>query len=248
MTTFVVVPCFNEAFRWSSEYWDRLLALSDFRWIFVDDGSSDNTGSLIRDLCRGTPNHLIVQRTNLGKAEAVRSGMLSALSEASHSDIVGFVDADGAFKADDIARLARLLSDWADRTEVIEAVWSSRVALAGRDIRRTPRRHYLGRVAATVLSWGDAPFPYDTQSGLKFFRPTPALHSVLNEPFRTRWLFEVEMLQRFRQQNERTMKVWEEPVNFWQDVTGSKVSSREVLRIGREILFIKSRSGKIYDH
>ena len=239
MTVFIAVPCFNEGSRWSTTYWSRLMELPDFRWIFVDDGSSDNTRSLIEFECEGTPNRLITQPRNLGKAEAVRLGMLTALSEATDLDVIGFMDADGAFNVGDIQRLAQVMTEKSAGTQQIEAVWSSRVALAGRDIQRTPKRHYLGRVAATVLSWGDNSIPYDTQSGYKLFRPTPNLRHVLSEPFMTRWLFEVEMLERFKRQNERSMVIWEEPVDFWQEIPGSKVSPREFVRIGQEIISVK---------
>jgi len=239
MTVFMTVPCFNEAFRWSTEYWSRLSGLPGFRWIFVDDGSTDNTRSLIDLVCKGNSNQLLLQPTNLGKAEAVRCGMLAALSEADNSDIIGFLDADGAFEVGDIERLARVMREGPACGQPIEAVWSSRIALAGRDIIRTPQRHYLGRAAATVLSWGNDSLPYDTQSGFKLFRATPELHRLMAKPFKTRWLFEFEMLHRYEEQNDRSMQVWEEPVGFWREVPGSKISVREAVRIGREIVSVK---------
>lgn len=239
MTTHVVVPCFNEADRWNPGYWQRLISLPQTRWIFVDDGSSDGTLALLESACIGTPGRLLAQPSNSGKAEAVRVGLLAALGEASGDDTVAFMDADGAFGINDVERLCELITVL---DEEFDALWSSRVALAGRSIQRTARRHYLGRIAATVLSWNDHAVPYDTQSGFKLFRPTNTLGQILQTPFETRWLFEVEMLNRFRRYAGRPMAIWEEPLFFWHDVPGSKVSGREVLRIGREILKVKRAS------
>lgn len=239
MTTHVVVPCFNEADRWKPEYWQRLISLPRTRWIFVDDGSSDNTLVLLESACTDARGQVLAQPSNRGKAEAVRVGLLAALGRAGGEDAVAFMDADGAFGIDDVERLSDLMAVLGD---AYDALWSSRVALAGRSIERTARRHYLGRIAATILSWNDQSIPYDTQSGFKLFRPTNVLDQILQKPFETRWLFEVEMLNRFRRYTGRPMNIWEEPLSSWQDVPGSKVSGREVLRIGREILKVKRTS------
>lgn len=242
MTTFVVVPCYNEESRWNRRYWSELLELPGFHWIFVDDGSRDSTGKLIAEICTHDNAELVTKKVNSGKAEAVRSGLLSAVDRAGPEDLVGFMDADGAFDLPDIRRLTSLIQPGTKLHENFDALWSARVALAGRSIRRSSLRHYLGRVAATVLSWKDASIPYDTQSGFKLFKPTSDFLNVLSTPFSTRWLFDVEMLTRFSSQTGRAMVIWEEPLESWADVAGSKVSLRETLRIGGEILTVKSRA------
>jgi dolichyl-phosphate beta-glucosyltransferase len=116
-----------------------------------------------------------------------------------------------------------------------DAVWSSRVALAGRAIRRRPTRHYLGRVVGTYLFRGLDGMPYDSQSGLKLFGAGPALDRVLCRPFRTRWLFEVEMMARWRADHGSPMRVWEVPVESWHDVAGTRIRGLELVRLAREV-------------
>ncbi len=239
MTGVIVVPCFNEAERWNLEYWEEMLALPDLRWLFVDDGSTDSTATLIEKTARLGDASTLELQPNAGKAEAVRRGMLHALKTGVLHGPVGFMDADGAFSSKDVADLlevyARLSSNGGD----FDAVWSSRVALAGRDISRSTGRHYLGRGVATLVSLGELEMPYDTQSGLKLFKPSEQLLRCLERPFRTRWLFELELLSRFRIEKAGGLRIWEEPLNYWHDVPGSKITARETLRIFKELTVLK---------
>lgn len=239
MSTLLVIPCFNEERRWHREYWIDLAGLPDVHWLFVNDGSSDRTAAILEELRHLANVDVLNLHRNTGKGEATRAGMLRGLnvglSEFAH---VGFMDADGAFSRGDVeatCKKSKELSMVAD----IDAVWSSRVALAGRDIQRSPARHYVGRVVATLLSVGADPLPYDTQAGLKIFRVSSDLRACLTNPFETRWLFEVELLARWKKMTGRSMRIWEEPLEFWKDVGGSKITGRESARIVRELWHVK---------
>lgn len=239
MTYLLVVPCFNEAHRWSGEYWAEMCSTADVHWLFVNDGSTDRTSEVLSALARHSNIDVLDLQVNVGKGEATRSGILWALNSDRRSvQGVGFMDADGAFHRTDVERLAHRFAELMVESD-IDAVWSSRVALAGRDIHRSQFRHYLGRAVATLLSVGAEALPYDTQSGLKFFRPSRELRACLEQPFSTRWLFEIEMLMRWKHITGQAMRVREEPLEFWQDVAGSKVTLGESKRIARELLRIK---------
>jgi glycosyltransferase involved in cell wall biosynthesis len=199
--------------------------------IFVDDGSSDGTAELLGLSAAQVGASVLRLARNAGKAEAVRRGLLQALG--SGADVVGFLDADGAFPASEPQRLLEILSDDFGAGE-LDAVWSSRVALAGRDVTRTLSRHYMGRVMATYVLRGQDGAPYDSQSGLKWFVASKTFVSVLADPFVTRWLFEIEMLARHRTLTGRPLKIWEEPCSKWDEIAGSRVTSKETLRIIRE--------------
>jgi glycosyltransferase involved in cell wall biosynthesis len=88
----LVVPCYNEALRLDLNYWTDLLAsLPEVFFLFVNDGSMDNTALMISSLTE--PNFgLMTLEKNSGKAEAVRKGLLSLLDGRSQYDILGFVD------------------------------------------------------------------------------------------------------------------------------------------------------------
>lgn len=236
----MIVPCFNEAERFDSQYWVEMLTIPDTQWIFVNDGSTDDTRHCLRDIKSRTGAEVVDLQTNLGKANAIRAALLRFADE-SHFPLVtslGFMDADGAFDRKDVQRLSQL-HETLVRDGSADATWSARVDLSGRSIERSPSRHYVGRIVSTVLSVGVADLPYDTQSGLKLFARGPTLFATIQEPFETRWLFEVEMLSRWRTETGQDMKVWEEPLDRWKEISGSKITPREYLRIASEIIRVK---------
>jgi len=228
----LVVPVFNEEERFNSTYWLEVVRRSSLSLHFVDDGSTDGTARILDDFCH--EHGFMVTRlvTNVGKANALREGLIRTLSDSDGTP-VGFVDADAVFDPEDIAQLRAIM----DRKEMrtYDAFFSSRVALSGRDIRRRDSRHYIGRAIATLLSTSYSPMPYDSQSGLKFFRASDALAQVLQTPFDTRWFFEMELLLRWRHEKGLPMAVWEEPVHSWFDAPGSKIRGRQALRVTKDL-------------
>jgi glycosyltransferase involved in cell wall biosynthesis len=237
VTVGLVVPCFNEARRWSAHYWAEILQIPDLHVLFVDDGSSDSTRQLAEACVTGTTSQVVSLPANAGKAEAVRTGMRRLLDEGGIA-AVGYLDADGAFNRQDIVDLIESYSQKV-AAGAFEAAWSSRVALAGRDIARSGSRHYIGRLVATFVSLGYGEIPYDTQSGYKLFEPGERLQSCLAHPFRTRWLFELELLARWRGMFGSPLRVWEEPLQYWHDVPGSKITGRESVRVMKELIAVK---------
>ena len=166
-----VVPCFEEAARIDGA---AFLALADesapASLVFVDDGSHDRTLALLHGIAEQRPSQVevVALRENQGKAEAVRQGMLCALSRA--ADVVGYIDADLATPPHELQRLAALA-----RSGAYDVLMGSRVLLLGHAIERKPARHYVGRVFATCASLSLGLPVYDTQCGAKLFRRTEAL-------------------------------------------------------------------------
>lgn len=228
----LVVPCFNEGKRWDASYWERISATIPCEFLFVDDGSTDETLRHASSSAETVGGAVLRLPRNGGKAEAVRHGLVHAVS-SSEAPFVGFIDADGAFAPDEPLRLLRALQKAGAIDPSFRTAWSSRVDLAGRRVTRSVVRHYLGRILATRIFWGIDGAPYDSQAGLKLFANDPALLALLDEPFRTRWLFDIELFARVRHLGE-AYRIWEEPVMSWHDVGGSKITRRELVRILRE--------------
>jgi len=240
---FIVVPCFEEAHRWPEpDYWKEVMQQPGICLVFVNDGSRDSTGELIAATINGTHHRQINLSRNLGKAEAVRAGFISIFEEggASRESLIGFLDADGAFPAKSVSEFCecaiRKIFD-----EQYDAVWSSRVALSGRNIERSANRHYLGRIISTWLGLHFGDLPYDSQSGLKIFRSSSSLREASAYPYRTRWMFDLELLSRIlKSPVTEDYQIWEEPVTAWADMGKSHVKGKEFLRIVGELFVITS--------
>ncbi len=242
----LVIPCFNEAARLDRAEILRLAAgRPDLALVLVDDGSRDATGEVLEALSAASGAIRIISlERNGGKAEAVRAGLLAAIGDGAR--IVGYADADLSTPVDELLRLAACV----DRYRV-DAILASRIRLLGRHIERHAHRHYLGRMFATFASMALRLPVYDTQCGAKFFRVTPALAAALQAPFRTRWIFDVELLARLLDGSRdapplQPDAIREVPLRTWRDVKGSKLRLGGMLRGGLQIvaLYLRRRLGR----
>jgi glycosyltransferase involved in cell wall biosynthesis len=229
-TAALVVPCYEEANRLDGDAMRALVDTADVHLILVDDGSTDDTLARLNALAASRPDVTMVlaRASNTGKGEAVRAGLLVALDTG--APLVGYFDADLAAPVSEIVRLVGIAAGRSD----LDAVLGSRVALLGHRIRRSAARHYLGRGFATASSLILGLQVYDTQCGAKVFRATPALRAALQDPFRTRWAFDVELLARLTRGNGTVPPVaaaalLEVPLEQWTDVGGSKLGPRQAL-------------------
>lgn len=219
----IVVPCYNEANRLrAAEFAELLAGDPGIGLIFVDDGSTDSTATLLSKVTAANPSRcrLISQSINKGKAEAVRVGLQSALAEGAAR--AGFWDADLATPLRYVARFSAVF----DERPEIEVVMGSRVRMLGRKIDRSTSRHLVGRAYATLASVVLGLPVYDTQCGAKLFRRSAALDRALERPFRSRWSFDVELLQRLqREWRDRGIdRIIEVPLREWRDAGNSAVS------------------------
>jgi glycosyltransferase involved in cell wall biosynthesis len=238
----VVVPCYNEARRLDPDGFLKFLRHKGVRMLFVDDGSKDETPRILESLSKNMSGRarVLTLKTNRGKAEAVRQGMLAALADG--ADLVGYYDADLATPPDEMCRLLKVLAK-----SSAQAALASRVGLLGTEIMRSATRHYFGRVFATAASMILDLRVYDTQCGAKAFRRSEALHAALAEPFAGRWAFDVELLGRMLAFRSGTGRVTasdlvEMPLKAWTDVGGSKLTlsdwpavAVELARIARSL-------------
>ncbi len=229
----IVVPCYNEADRLDLQAFESFAKQGHpQQFLFVNDGSTDDTRQVLETLHDCDPQRFALYDLpkNMGKAEAVRRGVLRALE--SRPDFVGFWDADLATPLSTIPEFCELLQ----RHGELQMVLGSRVRLLGRKIERRPLRHYLGRVFATLASLILGLPIYDTQCGAKLFRVSAELRRLFERPFRTNWIFDVELLARFlgarnssRRQSAREA-IFEVPIRQWRDVAGSKVRARDFVK------------------
>jgi glycosyltransferase involved in cell wall biosynthesis len=242
--TVVVVPCYNESQRLDVAAFEQFLSEPlGVSLLFVDDGSTDTTPLLLNQLKKRFPEHISTLRLdkNAGKAEAVRRGLQTAI--AARPEFVGYWDADLATPLDTILAFRNVLLR---RPELLLAM-GARVSLLGRQIHRTWKRHILGRAFATAASSVLHIPVYDTQCGAKLFRVTAELSDVFVEPFRTRWIFDVEILARLiaaapsQTRENFCTTVYEYPLEKWADVRGSRLKARDFVKAALDLAGIHWR-------
>ena len=233
--TTIVVPSFNEAARLQPDAFREFVKKSpSCEFLFVDDGSQDETRLILECLEQSNGNRFQVLRLeqNQGKAEAVRQGLIRAIQGP--AAYVGFWDADLATPLDAIPEFLDVFEERPD----LQAVVGSRVKLLGRKIDRTAFRHYAGRVFATFASLVLGIPIYDTQCGAKLFRADAALQEVVSKRFLTTWIFDVELIARYgRAVKEVSLEdmIYELPLRRWTDVAGSKLKPKDFCKAVLEL-------------
>lgn len=238
MKTFaIVVPFFNEEIRIKDgNYFVSLCKELDADFYFVDDGSRDNTYAILQKLSNVTESRVIRLYKNLGKGEAIRAGLREA-SKSKHYRYYGYLDADGAFPATEVTRCIDLAKNVFLQRSEIEIYIASRIKLGGKDIIRSSTRHYLSRLIITLIGFRTKNMPYDSQSGLKLFRNGDEFQAAIERQFKTRWFFDLELMSRLGFQHKAC--IWEEPVNAWRDIKGSKIRVLSAVSILKEIFVIR---------
>lgn len=118
-----VMPAFNEACNLDVVVPHTLAALqqltSQAELIVVDDGSSDNTASVMETLCTAHTQLVYIQLSrNFGKEHALTAGL-----DRARGDTIVMMDADGQHPT---SVLADMLSKWQEGADVVYAVRKSR--------------------------------------------------------------------------------------------------------------------------
>ena len=155
----VVVPLLNEESSLEELYTEIAAALEPrgeaFEVVFVDDGSTDGSGSVLSRLHDEHANVVVVRlRRNFGKAAALKAGFLEA-----RGDVIVTIDAD---LQDDPAEIPQLLAKLDEGFDLVSG-WKTR--------RNDPLPR---RLFSRVFNWTNALISgvrlHDVNCGLKAYR------------------------------------------------------------------------------
>jgi len=248
----IVVPCYNESERFQSVLFQEALQLYPFLTIaFVNDGSKDNTHEILIEFQHQLPEELnnrcfvVSYAKNQGKAGAIQTGLtysipnkdidlsLIGAGEKPQTKFAyfGFWDADLATSFHELPWFFH----FTENQEYL-MIMGSRIARLGAEINRTIFRHYSGRLFATFISQGLGWKVHDTQCGAKIFKEEIA-ELIIEKPFVTAWLFDVEILLRIRNKLGKQVKstIIEVPLRAWVDVKGSKIGMKDFIKVPYQI-------------
>lgn len=211
----VVIPAYNEAERILPTIGAIAAQVSllgePWELIVADDGSTDETVSLVQDL--GLPNlHVMVADRNRGKGSAVRRGVLAA-----RGDIILFADADQSTPIEQFQLLEAQLINGAD------VVVGSRAAV-GSDVTNKSLSRKVFSTGLSFIVRGVFRIPVaDTQCGFKMFT-AEAARKLFCRQLIDEFSFDLEILYLARKFGMSTKEV---PVS-WIDAPGSKVDAAKV--------------------
>lgn len=204
----VILPMYNEAAgaeRVVREVAIFALKHPEYRFTWVDDGSSDGTAGIVRRAIEAecsrsraleTRLRVIGYRANAGKGYAVMRGV--AETEGDDDDLLLFTDGDLAYSLDHLPVLAKAL----ERSDV--AIGS----------RRSPDGGYRAHLARNAMGWTYNKLARlclgatyrDTQAGLKGFR-LGAARRIFGALRVSGFAFDVEVLYLARRFGYRIVEV-----------------------------------------
>ncbi|QNM86466.1 glycosyltransferase [Polaribacter pectinis] len=235
--TCIVIPCYNEeTFFLHTEYKEFLKNNKEALVCFVNDGSSDDTSSCLKNLKTLFPNNVAIvnHKVNQGKAAAVKTGF-NFCNNNFDFKYIAYLDADLAVSLEECYSLTSHLK------KDIDFVFGSRVLRIGAVIERKKSRHLIGRVIATLISYILSLKVYDTQCGCKVFKKELS-EKIFVKPFISKWLFDVEIFFRIIAVYGRDNvlnKLLEIPLNRWVDRGDSKVELTYFFKLWFDLLKIK---------
>lgn len=233
----IVIPCYNEEERIGStisslkkfaQKWT-----SDLEFIFVNDGSSDNSSNTIqKSLDKNNLNEqatLIELDKNRGKGYALKKGV-----EQAGQEWILTMDADNAVKANTLFKWLKSTDGPLDENTIYIA---SR-ELEQSKVSNTFFRRVAGLIYNAIIQWFTAINFKDSQCGFKLYHRTVA-RDLFGHLTSFGWAHDVELLDRAMMCD---VKVQSMPVQ-WKNVEGSKINMfSDSLKMFFQALFIGVKS------
>ena len=236
----IIIPCYNEEYRLPQQDFLDFISVNDIHFCFVNDGSSDRTIDVLQRLKEAFSDKISIidYENNVGKAEAIRKGVHSIVSQRKY-EYIGYFDADLSTPLKEI----QLLLNSLEIGDLYEFSFGARVLRLGSIIERSSLRHYLSRLFATFASMILKLPVYDTQCGAKIFKIKLA-QIIFMDPFITNWLFDIELFARTKNVRMGVQPFIEIPLNQWIEKEGSKIKLRDMFMFPLELMKISNHYSK----
>ena len=232
MKVTIIIPFYNEVKRLNYEGFIEIFnSFSQYNFLLVDDGSTDKTIAVLEEFqSKFSSIKVLKLDKNVGKAEAIRSAVLSL----SDTDFISYYDADLATPFSELD----MLIQFSIKNPNYKMVMGARIKLIGNGVKRSLKRHYFGRIFATIVSQFVLKVPvYDTQCGAKVIDYEIA-KQIFEQPFVSKWLFDVELLKRLQKNHDLSEVVKEIPLEKWEEIGNSKIKFSDFLILPFQLLQI----------
>ena len=221
----IIVPAYNEEKR-IKPFLNELAVFSkgwkNYEILFVDDGSTDFTLSILKDFASKNKNIKIISyKPNKGKAFAVKKGIEKAKGQK-----IIFIDADGSISPEEILKMISKL-DHFDIVVGSRAKKESKVeAILLRKIVGTMFNHIVNLLFHINIM--------DVLCGFKGFKREIAL-DLYKDLKSSGWIFDVELFYKARRKN---YSLYELPI-LWIHKGGSKMKFTHPFKMLFQLLKLK---------
>lgn len=228
----VIVPAYNEerTLRRNILAFNEYLSKQsyDYEIIIVNDGSEDNTESIVEKLQKEISLRYIGNKKNKGKGAVVRQGLLEA-----NGDYRLFIDADNATTIDHLNMVWGKFERGAD--SVIGTRNPRDIEGASQVLAQAKWKRILGSSGNLLIQSLLVPGIWDTQCGFKVFKKE-FVDNVISKTKTNRWAIDVEILTLARKDKFKIEKI---PVS-WNNSDFSRVGIRGYLSALIEVVNIKT--------
>ena len=227
----IIIPCYNEAFRLPYHTFQSFsLSHPEVLLLFVNDGSTDNTLSVLRGLQMKCPANVSIHhiKINVGKAEAVRQGIMYVYN-CYNIPLIGFLDADLATNPEEWMFMAK----YHDDHHQFAAIVGSRIQRLGANISRDNARSFFSKLISYLIQKLLSVNFQDTQCGAKIFQ-RELVPYLFGKKYISSWLFDIEILFRIQQKfgkNALQYGVLEYPLLDWHEIGDSRIKMKHMVRI-----------------
>lgn len=181
----IVVPFFNEEkiirekIHEINKYCDK--HFNNYEIIFVNDGSSDRSGEIVKKFIKPFSNlHIITYEKNYGRGEAIRKGLRVA-----NGEVVGYIDSDLEIKLKYIDVVLKNISQY---DIIIASKFVKNAIVDTPKIRRVSSELY-NKITKLLLNSKIS----DHQAGFKFFKKD-VIKKLLPLTNEKGWLWDTEVL------------------------------------------------------
>lgn len=195
----LIIPAYNEEQRIGKtlrRYLDTLP--HDVRLLICLNGCTDRTEDVVRAFQKQYPDRMDMQiLTTPGKGIALRMGFKLACETP--SDLIGFVDADGATSPEELMKMITGIGVY---DGIIASRWKSGSVVNNRSVARTMVSKGFGLAQRIIVG---LPFA-DTQCGAKIFRKS-AVQRIWPKMQVDNMAVDVELLMLMQRESLRILEV-----------------------------------------
>lgn len=223
MKLFVVMPAYNESDSVINCILLTKQILKEKNWDFhiqvIDDGSSDNTYSLVEKI---TDEYISIEKLpkNMGKGYAVKTGVLNSKD----SSIVAYMDSDLDISPSYLNLYAEFIQN-----NIADMVLGSKLHPLSK-VNYPNTRKYLSRVFYFFVKFILGATVSDSQVGLKVMNGEMA-RTVFQNLKTNGFAFDLEVIQKFQKSGARVLEQPVEINHSWDSRIGIKNSLQALWQV-----------------